>query len=326
MVIRELRSGGIIVTYRCFCRCGHCLYNSGPQRDRAYIEQQELLACLETLRDLGCSSVHIGGGEPFLNRAGLKMTVQFCQTFGVGVDYVETNGVWHCNHEQSVRQLRALKEAGLERVLLSISPMHNACVPFRKTTGALAACREAGMEVFPWVMDFYADLDALDHDTVHELEEFDERYGQAYRCGILSRYWTHLGGRALKTFRSCFPAKDATELARDNAGGCQELESTEHFHLDLHGNYIPGLCAGLSIRRQDLGRELDRDLYPLLITLHEQGIGGLLELSRSDFGFIPNPSGYISKCDLCTDIRSYLVRVKGVRAVELQPLGFYAGG
>jgi hypothetical protein len=325
MQIPALRSGGIIVTYRCTNRCGHCLYNSGPHRSRDYIEQQELLGCLETLRDLGCASVHIGGGEPFLNRAGLKMTLQFCQTFGMNVDYVETNGVWHCNHEQSVRQLLALKEAGLRRLLVSISPMHNACVPFRKTKGVLAACREARIEVFPWAMDFYEDLEKLDENTLHELDEFEERLGPDYRCRILERYWTHLGGRALKTFRDCFPAKAAEEIARDN-GSCLELESTDHFHLDLHGNYIPGLCSGLSIRRQDLGRTLDPDLYPLLTALHEQGVGALLELGRSEFGFVPNPQGYISKCDLCTDIRGYLVRVKDVRAVELQPLGFYAGG
>jgi len=323
MLIGTLLSGGIITTYGCTSACGHCLYNCSPRRSKAYIGQQELLGCLVTLRDLGCTAVHIGGGEPFLNRSGLKMVVQLAVACGIAIDYVETNGVWYRDHAQAVRTLEELRSLGLTRLLLSISPLHNAFVPFRKTKGVLAACREAGLDVLPWTMDFFSDCDRLDDSRPHDMDTYCELFGEDYLCRIPSRYWIHPGGRALRTFQACTRRKPATDIVREHARGCDELVRSDHFHFDLYGNYIPGLCAGLAIRRQDLGQALDPDLYPLLTTLHARGIGGLFELATSDFGFLPTPRGYSSKCDLCADIRRFLVRTRNLRAIELQPVEFY---
>ena len=41
--------------------------------------------------------------------------------------------------------------------------------------------------------------------------------------------------------------------------------------MDLFGNYIPGLCAGLAIRGEDLGTPLREQDYPVLQRLYTQG-------------------------------------------------------
>jgi hypothetical protein len=107
-----------------------------------------------------------------------------------------------------------------------------------------------------------------------------------------------------------------------NPAGCTELQDVSHFHLDLYGNYIPGLCSGLSIQLQDLGKPLDPQKYPFLTILFQKGIRGLMDTAVYDYGFQPNAQ-YVSKCDLCQDIRKYLVLLKDVNSVELQPKGFY---
>lgn len=131
-----------------------------------------------------------------------------------------------------------------------------------------------------------------------------------------------MGGRALKTFEEIFSKRDVGYLLSRNPRGCSELRDTSHFHLDLFGNYIPGLCSGLAIHRDDLGTELSPEAYPLLTTLYTSGIKGFLDMATSRFAFAPAPS-YLSKCHLCLDIRRFLVTGKHVESRELQPEGFY---
>ena len=106
-------------------------------------------------------------------------------------------------------------------------------------------------------------------------------------------------------------------------GGCTELGSTDHFHIDLHGRYIPGLCSGLAIAQEDLGSPLDAARYPLITLLFQEGAKGLLAWATAERGFVPRGSGYLHKCDLCDHIRRFLVTEMGDRSPELHPLGFY---
>jgi hypothetical protein len=97
---------------------------------------------------------------------------------------------------------------------------------------------------------------------------------------------------------------------------------TNHFHIDLKGNYIPGLCAGLSIRVEDLGAPLDEKKYPFITSLFNQGVGGLLDIACQKYGFVTGHE-YLNKCHLCQEIRNFIVIEKGLSSIELQPVDFY---
>jgi hypothetical protein len=102
------------------------------------------------------------------------------------------------------------------------------------------------------------------------------------------------------------------------------LGDTSHFHIDLYGNYIPGLCAGLAIAMDDLGRSLDADHYPLLDRLTATGIRGLYHTAVKEYGYFPQRSAFINHCDLCTDIRLFLIQKESLSFNELNPSGHYA--
>ena len=109
-----------------------------------------------------------------------------------------------------------------------------------------------------------------------------------------------------------------------NAGSCAtELLSTGHFHLDLFGNYIPGLCSGLSIARDDLGKPLPAEKYPVLTALFHEGIRGIFKMALEKFDYTPAKENYINKCDLCTEIRSFFVQNDLGGDAELNPKDFY---
>jgi hypothetical protein len=319
--IRHLSSGGLITNYHCTSRCGHCLYCCSPHRDRGYIDAATTRQNLETIRRLGCQAVHVGGGEPFLNPEGLLQVVTSAREAGVGIEYVETNSSWYRDPETAVTLLRELKDRGLTTLLISISPFHNEHIPFQQVRGVIEACRRTGLAAFPWISGFYKELDAFDPHTPHRLEEYEARFGADYFKRIPARYWIHFGGRAAQTFAAVLPTFEAAAILIRDRRGCRELQDVSHFHLDLFGHYIPGLCAGLAIHGDDLGSPLNSEKYPLLAQLHESGINGLWALAR-EHGFQAE-GAYLSKCHLCQDIRRYLVMDQEVNFAELAPRGFY---
>lgn len=322
LAIRRLQSGGLITNYHCTSRCGHCLYYCSPLREKDYIDEETARENLAVIRKLGCSSIHIGGGEPFLNIEGLKRVLRVAGKMGVRVEYVETNSSWYRDRDSACSLLRELKAEGLSTLLVSISPFHNEHIPFSKVKGVVQACLLTGVSAFPWIKDFYREIDSFDDRVTHKLSEYESKFGEGYVGRIPGRYWVHFGGRALKTFEQHLERQELGILLSSNRGGCAELLDVTHFHLDLFGNYIPGLCSGFAIQRGDLGRWLETDEYPILSILLAAGIGGLLEYAAELHGFRPEER-YTSKCRLCSDIRTFLVTDRKISSRELQPVGYY---
>ena len=325
--IRRLISGGIITNYFCTSRCGHCLYNCSPQWEKRYIDPQTTEKNLQTVRSLGCRSVHIGGGEPLLRPDGLAAVLETATGLGVSVEYVETNSSWFKDSSSAEALLKGLRKQGLNTLLVSISPFHNEHIPFFKVKGVIEAARRTGVGIFPWVTDIVSDLSQFDPQKTHSLAEFIDVFGRDYLLQVLQRYWIHMGGRSLETFRPLLGKKSFKQILERNPGGCSaELSDTSHFHIDLFGNYIPGLCSGLSIAIADLGKPLSDETYPILTTLYHHGIRGLIKMAEDLVGFSPQKDLYINKCDLCTEVRTFLIKNDYNRSRELSPAEFYIRG
>ncbi len=322
--IRRLISGGVITNYSCTSACRHCLYRCGSHRDKAYLEPGPAGEIFRTIRGLGCRAVHIGGGEPFLRPEGLGNVLDAARKAGVTVEYVETNASWFTEPDRAAAILEDLSGRGLSTLLVSISPFHNEFIPLARVRGVIDACRSAGIRVLPWISDFLDDLSRLDPGRPHDLTEYEEIFGKAYLLQVLRRYWIHMGGRAPDTFRPHVPVRPPAEILKGKPATCARgLSDTSHFHIDLHGNYIPGLCAGLAVDAEDLGKPLDPRKYPLITMLYGSGIKGLHGFAEGEFGFKPEKPAYINACDLCIEIRGYLVEEGYDGSEELRPLGFY---
>ena len=143
--IKHLISGGLITNYYCTSACKHCLYACSPHWKKEYITQEAAAEIMTTIRSLGCRSIHIGGGEPFLNFEGLLNVARVAQDIGMGIDYIETNSSWFKDEETAISLLRQLQLCGVSQLLVSISPFHNEFIPFRKVKGVLNASRKCGL-------------------------------------------------------------------------------------------------------------------------------------------------------------------------------------
>jgi hypothetical protein len=268
--------------------------------------------------------VHIGGGEPLLSLEHLVNVLHAAQRIGIGIEYVETNSAWYVDLGQAEETLTQLMDAGVSTLLVSISPFHNAHIPFSRVRGVIDACHRTGMHVFAWVDDFVRDLERLGDARPHAMEEFEEAFGADYLARIPDRYWIHLGGRALDTFRAVHATYPAEMILERSPRNCtRALSDTTHFHIDLYGNYIPGLCAGLAVDMNDLGRMSSEGKYPLIDRLAAGGIRGLFEMAAEEYGYVPKREDYLNHCDLCTDIRGFLLHTSGAQFAELAPGDFY---
>lgn len=310
-----------MTNYSCSSHCRHCAYFSGPRWPNHYIDEDTTRRVMDRLRDWRCRSIHIGGGEPFLDRDGICDVVTWCAEERIGIEYVETNASWYGGGERDNALLERLRRLGLSTLLVSISPFHNEYVPWRKTRGLIDACGSRGISVFPWVEGFIPDIESFPPDSTHTLDEYESRYGDGYLQELPSRYWISMRGRSVATFGQFLRRRAAAEIA-ESSGGCRELFDTSHFHVDLYGNYVPGVCSGLAVSIEDAGGILDEERYPHLSLLMVEGIGGLLRHAESRYGFVPERK-YGGKCDLCYDIRRYLVIEAGCDAGDLEPRELY---
>ncbi|MDJ0624304.1 MAG: radical SAM protein [Desulfocapsaceae bacterium] len=323
--IQYLVSGGVITNYNCPSRCGHCLYNCGPHRSKDYLDADTAKDIFRCIADLGCRSVHIGGGEPLLDVEKLLEVLEVADNIGVAIDYVETNSSWFKDQHHAASLLNRLLAVGVDTLLVSISPFHNAHIPYSRVQGVLDACQSSGMQVFPWKSDFIPDIRAMDENQTHSMADFEKAFGPNYLQSTLERYWIHLGGRALTTMAHAYPLYSVEEIMEKSPANCaNSLADTSHFHIDLYGKYIPGLCAGLVIDMNDLGRPLSPGKYPLLEQLTAGGINELHNLASNEFGFSPQKKDYLNHCELCTEIRCFLINDSKLQFRELNPGGFYA--
>lgn len=266
--------------------------------------------------------MHIGGGEPFLRPEGLLTVLESACEAGVGIEYVETNSSWFHSMDKAQALLGEIRRRGVTTLLLSISPFHNAYIPFGKLEGVIHACRESGFGIFPWTKEMLPDVTAMDASRRHSLDEYAEWFGADYVPMAMERYGVIPGGRALKTLEPYVRKWPLDEILAQPSP-CERMLETCHFHVDLYGNYVPCLCPGLSIRLEDLDAELAEDKYPIFLTLVRSGVSGLYDLAVREYGFEAAPEGYSSPCDLCTATRKHIAVDRQAGTHELQPVEFY---
>jgi hypothetical protein len=297
-----LSHGGIMVNYQCTAACRHCLYACSPTRAPGYITGGKVREIGALLRRAGCTSVHIGGGEPFLDFEGLLLAVRELRRGGISVEYVETNAFWAGEGGTvPLDKLKALLDAGADTLCISLDPYHAEYVPYGYPLRLARLCGEAGMGYFLWKQEFLRTLSEFDPERTHGRTELAERLGADYINRTARAYGIRLGGRASNIETA--PGPSAAVLA-DNSP-CGNLLSGGHFHVDKDGFFIPSGCTGLRVPLADLLQGIPPGTYPVFEALYHQGLGGLLSLARES-GFVEDPAGYPSRCALCFQIRRRL--------------------
>ena len=150
---RPLRDLRVSVTDRCNFRCTYCMPKEIFGRDFAFLPSSQLLSFEEITRlsqiavGSGVEKIRLTGGEPLLRRDIEKLVSQLSAIDGLRDLTLTTNG------SLLVRKAQALKDAGLNRVTVSLDSlddavfqsMNDVAFPVDRVLDGIAAASEVGL-------------------------------------------------------------------------------------------------------------------------------------------------------------------------------------
>ena len=329
LVVPQPYSAGILLSYKCNSTCRHCLYACSPawEADWLALEDGEVILSqlAESMRDkystrgrIGVNTgVHFTGGEPFLNFELLLQLTEVARRVGIPASFVETNSYW-CTDDQAAREkLLALRQAGLDGILISANPFILEQVPFERTERAVRISLEVFdlRNVIVYQLFFLEQFRQLGLRGTLPFEKYLERAGYG-----LQHVELFASGRAAYSLQYLYSPFLAQRFFGINCE--RDLVRDWHVHVDNYCNLVPGFCGGLS-----LGDARDMEGLCNGVDLHERPVLRALltdlellyELGQ-EHGY-EGKEGYVSKCHLCLDIRMYLSERSEYS--ELQPRAFY---
>jgi hypothetical protein len=236
------------------------------------------------LKKHGCRSLHIGGGEPFMDFDGLCSLVHTARTHGIVVEYVETNAYWADDEEKAVRYLRALSRAGANALCISHDAYHAEFIDPTLPVRLADICRRTGFGYFLW------------ETQINRLR---------------------FNGRAITLEEGYIQKKPPEDIQCEASkrGACKSLTSRNHFHVDLHGKYIPPGCTGIVLPLEEVFLGISSGKYPAFEALHNGGLPALLALALGR-GFALDPEGYPSVCNCCFHVRKWLSGLEGFAELD----------
>lgn len=317
--IFKLTSGGLMVNYRCQAACGHCMYNCSPEREDNYITYEDACRVFKQALALGAPSMHLSGGEPFMDVDELCEVLRAARDTGMPIDYLDTSASWVTDEETARDAMERVKQYGVDSISVSISPYHNEYIPLDCVLTLMQVCEETGITATLWLDEFLPDMTVFPTDAPHSRQEYTDFFNRNYWGQLPPRYSLYYLGRAARTHRDDMPTYPTTRIPHMSRS-CAELGKRSHYHIDVYGNYIPPGCPGLALPPDALGKELDPEEFPIYTRLAQEP-RALLEFCKSH-GFVP-AGNYYNRCHLCQDMRLFLYEKFPGRFKELAPSGFY---
>jgi hypothetical protein len=273
------------------------------------------------------TGIHLAGGEPMLQPELVASVIKKAMALSLPLEYVETNAFWCWNDDKTREVFQMLRDAGLPAMMVSASPFHLEYVPMDRVNRAVRIGREVfgNNRLYLFVEYFYRQLQSIDAEHPLPLEDYLEAVGyERASLAFATEYSLIPNGRAATQLAALYERRPASHYFGNTCE--RELSSPHHIHIDLYGNYIAGLCAGISMgdgRNLDaLFTGIDLEEKPILKRLVHDGVESLFDWAVEEFGYQEDEEGYIAKCHLCLDIRRHLVG-KSMNFTELQPLNFY---
>jgi cyclic pyranopterin phosphate synthase len=177
---RPLRNLRLSVTDRCNLRCSYCM----PEADYVWLPREDILhheelsALVDVFAGLGVDRVRLTGGEPLLRKSLSQLIGMLASKPAIRDLALTTNGVLLTD------QARALREAGLHRVTVSLDTLRpdrfQALTRFDALSQVLAGIEEAS-RLFSGVKLDAVIIRGTNDDELIPLLEYGRRVGAEVR-------------------------------------------------------------------------------------------------------------------------------------------------
>ena len=304
--IKLLPNIDIKATYECNAQCKHCLFACSPKRSGGYMTDETAKDICQILQKANFKSVHIGGGEVFLDFNSLTKLVEIVLDSGLTITRVETNGFWAANEERAIDYIRNLKLMGVDGLQVSLDPFHMQYIPIALPLRLAELCK---LENFPCYLhkEKYARyfLSEFDPTKTHSLEELEQKISKDFVKELIRSYGIIPSGRAVALEHKYGELRPVKELA--GCKPCKALLSSGNYRIDVYKKLVPMGCTGIALPLQEAIEGIPEGKYPVFETLFNGGTIVLLEYAQK-LGFVPLADGYTSECAMCFHTRHWLCK------------------
>jgi len=292
-----------IITWQCGGRCKHCQIGNDinkPGSHRHVLSDHAVEAVKKLAAAYDITSVMTFGGEPLYYSevtAAIHKTATDC---GIKTRQIITNGYFTNNAEKSRIVAKALVDAGVNNLLLSVDAFHQEHIPFEPVyqfARDIINAKIPGAFLYPaWlvnrahqnpynakteeILDRFSDLSI----TVSEYENCVALLGQA--AHLLREYYEKIES---KLFESCTPTP------------CLEPLKATNISIVPNGDMmICGFVIG-NIYKEDVTDIIARYNpyeHEDMLAVIQGGVLGLLDYAKKQ-GITVNTSDYCDNCGVC---------------------------
>lgn len=267
---------GLILTYKCNVRCGHCIFRCSPER-KEKMEINDAFRYVDEAAKMDLNTIGLSGGEATLYMNDLLEVIPYAKRLGLFVT-LTSNGYWGYSIENANKIAQELYASGLDRITLSKDIMHQKFIPESYVDNCISACRSVGLKL--WVQQV-----------------------------VFKKSKGHSATASETALVPLLPVGRAVELTDDNIltapflvdAGCELIGSIFTIHPD--GEAYP--CCRCSqdfllrwgnARKKRLS-EIVSEGNPYLDFLKREGPLKIAKLLRYPF-----KKGYVDRCHLCNEI------------------------
>jgi hypothetical protein len=294
------------VTYLCNAKCRHCYSTHSKGAFPTHIDKS---LALEIVRKVGRKykpeSIMTFGGEPLLFPDIVCAIHKEAASVGIPLREVITNGYWSNNSRRIKEIAKNLAESGVNSIIISVDAFHQEHVPLDIVRKTAEACLQAGIEDITWDPCWVISEDddnRYNRKTKFILKELEDLPIRNSGGNAMEPE-----GLALVNLKEFLPPRKKIP-----AGKCgdipytEPLNSTKCIYVEPDGRIA--VCKDFYIGNAsktdivDLIESYDPFKIPEMKAIIENGMKGLIEWARTK-GVEPDPEGYYSICQMCTDIR-----------------------
>lgn len=314
------RSAGLLLTYKCNCRCQFCYYNCSPEKG-GLMPVDTVINTWQSLKKLAgdTAKIHLTGGEPFLYFERLCEILKAGKKERLGkIDLIETNGYWVENEKIIKERLKMLDELGMVRFKISCDVFHQQYVdiePVRRLAKAAVEILGQPRVLIRW-QKFLDNPVKMKNIT-------KEKKSQNY-ISTLKQYPCRFTGRAAGTFAEKVVSVPTERICLLNCKS--DFLGAKSVHVDPYGNIFSGTCSGIIIGNvgdsplDEIWEQFDPSNSEFVAALFKSGPAGLLEQAQMN-GY-KKAVRYAHKCHLCTSVRQFLF-AKGLHKSTIGPADCY---
>lgn len=311
----------LIISYQCSNRCSHCCIGSGP-------EFSDWMSIKEANNYISSATKHgninwmtLIGGEAILDLERTIEVGKIALSYGIPNVEIDTGAYWARNDEITAKIIKKIYDAGLRFGQISVDAFHQKYVKPIHVLRLFRVADEMGIKLHGSGVIIQSGEPQNPYDIeTRRLKNwladsgYDIDLSPVVFQGRAVNLNDHYNGKRSIPKDTCDGAYYFATKDWRQPGGVQ---------IDVNGSVMldHGICIG-NAKEQDLSEILENysaDEHPIISVLMTEGPIGLTRLPAAE-GFTLNKSGYIDKCHLCQEIRSYL---RPAFPAELGPENYY---